>query len=71
MWEHKVGVVALAAMLAVMLVVIQIIFLTLKMTSTISWSWWVVIGPMYPVAAVALVFGLIYLILRATGAGVQ
>jgi hypothetical protein len=52
-WRIKVGV----------LEVLFLIFLTLKLTGTIAWSWWWVFAPLYPaillyaVVIFALLFG--------------
>ncbi len=35
---------------------LQIVFLVLKLTKVITWSWWWVLAPMWAPAAIVLVF---------------
>ena len=45
--------------------VLTVIFVVLKLVGTITWSWWLVLLPVY--GGLALVLLLIYLITRAGG----
>lgn len=38
---------------------LQIVFITLKLTKVISWSWWWVLAPMWSVLAISCVFGIV------------
>ena len=38
------------------LALLGLLFIGLKLTSVISWSWWLVLLPIYGPAAIALVF---------------
>ncbi|MBK1871556.1 hypothetical protein [Taklimakanibacter albus] len=40
-----------------------LLFIYLKLTGTIAWSWWLVLLPLYGPAAVALVFVALFVIL--------
>lgn len=42
---------------------LTIVFIILKLTNTITWSWWWVLAPTWIPVASILVFGLIYLII--------
>lgn len=42
---------------------LTIVFITLKLTGVINWSWWLVLLPFYgPILGVILVFGIIILL---------
>lgn len=40
---------------------LTIVFIILKLTNTITWSWWWVLAPTWIPVALVLIFGLIYL----------
>jgi hypothetical protein len=42
-----------------------IVFLVLKLTGHINWSWWWVTSPLWIPIVLVLVFGIIYLIVKA------
>ena len=48
--------------------VLFIVFLVLKLTGTIDWSWWWVTSPLWiPLAALILVIGIVGLVAITTG----
>ena len=44
---------------------LTIVFIVLKLTNIISWSWWWVLAPTWIPVALVLIFGLIYLFIVA------
>jgi len=37
--------------LLILLAIAQVAFLTMKLTGVVSWPWWLVLAPLYPIAA--------------------
>lgn len=53
------------------LVFLLVIFVTLKISGAIGWSWWLALAPLYPIVIFGVGFGLFMLLAWLSGAGVQ
>jgi len=48
--------------LTILAVILQVVFLTLKLTGVIAWSWWVVFIPLLALAGIWIIIGFILLL---------
>lgn len=43
--------------------ILTIVFVTLKLTNVINWSWWFVLGPLWMPLAVVLVLAVVFFVI--------